>query len=88
MSTADFKMVMAAIGHASGDLAEFTSDDIWDRLPATPMERNVVGKAVSEANRLGLISGTERFVKSRRPESKGRRIQVWTAARREQEALF
>jgi len=86
VSTADFRAVMAAITAAALELDEFSSDDVWDHLAVTPAERNVVGKAFSEANRLGLIEGTERFVKSRRPESKGRRIQVWTGARRE--ALF
>jgi hypothetical protein len=68
---------MGAVRVTVADLEELTSDDVWDRLDLIPAERNVVGKAMSEARRLGLIVGTERFVQSRRAEAKGRRIQVW-----------
>ena len=55
---------------------------MWPLLDVVPTERNVIGKAFAEANRLGEIVGTERFIRSTRPESKGRRVQVWQPARK------
>lgn len=76
--SADFHLVMAAI-RSCVDLTEFTSDDVWDRLQSAPVERNVVGKAMSEAHRIGFIEhAPDQYPrKSRRPEAKGRLIQVW-----------
>lgn len=83
-----FTAVLDAVKAASAELDEFTTDDVWPRLGFEPDERNMVGKAFSEAARLGYITGTERFVRSRRPEAKGRRVQVWTASRTPTPGLF
>ena len=80
MSTADFTAALKAVRQASDLHAEFTTDDVWPLLDVAPGERNVIGKAFSEACRRGLIVGTDRFVKSNRTESKGRRVQVWRKA--------
>jgi len=77
----DFDLVLAAVQDAAALNDEFTADDVWPLLDFIPTERNIVGKAFSEANRLGLITGTERFIRSVRPEAKGRRVQVWRAAK-------
>lgn len=77
---AEFDGVLDAVISASQRYDEFTTDDVWPLLNFVPSERNVVGKAFSEAARRGLIVGTERFIKSTRPEAKGRRVQVWQLA--------
>jgi hypothetical protein len=76
----DFEIILRAIRTASARHDEFTTDDVWRLLSRIPAERNTIGKAFAEANRRGMIEGTERFVKSSRPESKGRRVQVWRRA--------
>lgn len=76
----DYEHALNAVRQAAADLGEITTDDVWPYLGVVPAERNVIGKAFSEASRRGLIVGTERFVKSRRPEAKGRRVQVWRSA--------
>ena len=82
MDLNDFEMVMRAIRAASERYPDgFTTDDVWPLLSHVPVERNVIGKAFSHAYNRGVIEGTERFVQSTRPESKGRRVQVWKAAR-------
>jgi len=82
MATADYTAAFKAVREAAERYDEFTTDDVWPLLDVTPAERNVVGKAFSEACRQGLIVGTERFVRSSRPESKGRRVQVWQIVNR------
>lgn len=76
----DYTAAYQAVLHASDLHTEFTTDDVWPLLDVVPGERNVVGKAFSEACRQGLIVGTERFIRSKRPEAKGRRVQVWRKA--------
>lgn len=89
MSSADFAQVMQALRDAAHALPKLITDDVWPHLAAPPSERNVIGKAFSEANRLGILRPTEQFVKSRRPESKGRRVQVWESMVYDrQETLF
>lgn len=75
----DYLLALIAVREASRDLDEFTSDDVWPRWGVDPTgdRVNVMGRAFREAKRKGWIEGTERFVQSRREESKGRRIQVW-----------
>jgi hypothetical protein len=80
MTSTEFAQVLNAVRDAAALHDEFTTDDVWPLLNFTPSERNIVGKAFSEANRLGFIQGTERFVRSSRPEAKGRRVQVWRAS--------
>jgi hypothetical protein len=81
MATADFEAALAAVRQAAERYDEFSTDDVWPLLDVAPAERNVVGKAFSEACRQGLIVGTERFIRSSRPEAKGRRVQVWQTAK-------
>lgn len=86
--SADYDATLVAVLQASHTLDEFTTDDVWPLLDFVPAERNVVGKAFAEAARRGWIVGTERFVRSTRPEAKGRRVQVWQPATVTTEALF
>jgi hypothetical protein len=79
MPPTEFARVLGAVQDAAALNDEFTTDDVWPLLNFTPTERNIVGKAFAEANRIGLIEGTERFIRSTRPEAKGRRVQVWRA---------
>ena len=78
--SADFEVALAAVRQAAERYDEFSTDDVWPLLDVVPAERNVVGKAFSEACRRGWIVGTERFIRSSRPEAKGRRVQVWRPA--------
>ena len=75
--SADFEAVLKAVRQAKETTDEFSTDDVWPLLDAAPVERNVVGKAFAELARRGEIVGTERFIRSTRPEAKGRRVQVW-----------
>ena len=77
----DFTMAIEAIRQAAHLYEELTSDDVWPLLQQPPSEPAVVGKAIVEAKRLRLIYGTERFVRSKRPEARGRRVQVWRSRR-------
>lgn len=79
MST-DFDVVLSAVVRAADLHDEFCTDQVWPLLERAPVERNVIGKAFAEAARTGRIEGTERFVRSTRPESKGRRVQLWRKA--------
>lgn len=73
----EFDQCLTALRQASEQYEFLTTDDFWPLLGFQPRERNNVGKAFSEANRLGWIKGTEQFVRSKRPEAKGRRVQLW-----------
>lgn len=75
--SADYEAALKAVREARDLHEEFSTDDVWPLLDGVPAERNVVGKAFSEACRQGWIVGTERFIRSSRPEAKGRRVQVW-----------
>lgn len=77
MTAREFDRVLAAVRQAAEGGDGFTTDDVWPLLGFVPIERNVVGKAFAEAARRGWITGTERFIRSTRPEAKGRRVQVW-----------
>ena len=79
-SLTEFQRVLAAVNDAAALNDEFTTDDVWPLLGDLPIEPNLVGKAFAEANRRGLIEGTERFVQSTRRNARGRRVQVWRAA--------
>ena len=78
----DYEAALKAVRRACELFDEFTTDDVWPLLDVLPAERNVVGKAFSDLNRQGEIVGTERFIRSTRPEAKGRRVQVWMPARK------
>lgn len=86
MPSTEFVKVLAALRRVAERGVEFTTDEVWFELDFTPTERNIIGKAFAEANRTGIIQGTERFVQSGRSEAKGRRVQVWRAT--SERALF
>jgi hypothetical protein len=78
--TSEFERVLDAIQRACSRFHEFTTDEVWSLLDFVPTQRNIVGKAFAEAHRLGWIKGTGRYVKSTRPEARGRAVQVWRPA--------
>lgn len=57
----------------------FTSDDLWSSLPEDLHvgRPNLIGELFKVAAEAGRIHGSSRFVRSDRPEARGRRIQVW-----------
>jgi hypothetical protein len=60
-----------------------TSDDLYDKLLMKPHDPNQIGAAFRRAARLGIIQRTGRITPSKRPEAKGRQIQLWSAAPRD-----
>jgi hypothetical protein len=81
VTSKEFVDVLVAVRQASQEHPEgFCTDDIWPLLGFVPTERNIIGAAFQEAHARGWITGTERFVKSRRKEAKGRRVQMWVRA--------
>lgn len=58
----------------------FTAADLIDRtgMPPSP---NAVGAVFHTAKRAGLIKGTGRWVKSRRPASHARDLREWVSTR-------
>lgn len=70
---------MTQIRELASEKPEFTSDDLYLRLEVEPDDPNQIGAAFREAARIGIIQPTEKFVRSKRPASKGRRIGVWEA---------
>lgn len=57
----------------------FTSDSVWDSLPeGLHVGRpNLLGELFKDSARARRIVGSGRWVKSDRPEARGRRVQVW-----------
>lgn len=64
----------------------FTSDDVHYEI-GDPPHMNQMGAAFRDAHGMGLIESVG-VQKSKRPESKGRLIQVWEKAERAQGGLF
>lgn len=62
--------------------AALTSDDVWAELgtaPATRAEGSALGPAFLEAERRGWVRSTGNAVRSRRPESHGNYMTVWSS---------
>jgi hypothetical protein len=61
----------------------FTSDDLRDALPENLSggRVNLIGELFKDAAQARRITGSGRWVKSERPEARGRRIQVWHPVR-------
>jgi hypothetical protein len=54
------------------------SDDLWPLTGPPPDElHNGMGALISAASKMGIIEATGRIVRSKRPDAKGRNIQVW-----------
>lgn len=64
----------------------FTVDDIYPHV-AEPLHHNQWGEALNEAHRIGLIEEAG-FVKSKRRESKGRRVIQWQRVEQPQGELL
>lgn len=78
--------VLTAIRETIAEKDLITVDDIHP-LVVEPTNWNQWGKAFSEAKRRGLIEEAG-YVKSKRPESKGRRVLQWRRAESRQGALI
>lgn len=61
--------------------ADFTTDDLWLRLPMPP-EPRAMGAVMTWAEATGLCVPTGRTVPSTRPECHARPVRVWAPARR------
>jgi hypothetical protein len=60
---------------------EFTTDDVWDFMAASPPEPRAMGAAMSRARSLGYCEANNRTVPSNRPECHRRPIRVWRSLR-------
>ena len=56
--------------------AQFTTDELWAGMPRPP-EPRVMGAAILEATRQGLIERTGHYRRSKRRECNARPITVW-----------
>lgn len=70
---AEARIVVAALARKLG---EFTTDDVWARLPTT-RERRALGPVMAWAADAGLIVRTDRTVPSSRPEAHAGPKRVW-----------
>lgn len=75
---------MLIIKHIATNTFDFTTDDIWAYLATTtlptPHERRALGALMMAACRAGLITPTDRYRQSKRPQCHARPIRVWQAA--------
>lgn len=59
---------------------EFTTDELWERLPAPP-EPRAMGAVIRWGQQQGLISDTGRSRPSVRTECHGRPVSIWVGRR-------
>ena len=74
---------MLIIKQIATNTFDFTTDDIWQALSETslptPHEPRALGALMIAAQRAGLITPTDRYRQSQRPECHARPIRVWQA---------
>ena len=74
---------MLIIKQIATNTFDFTTDDIWQALSEaslpTPHEPRALGALMIAAHRAGLITPTDRYRQSKRPECHARPIRVWQA---------
>jgi hypothetical protein len=74
---------MLIIKQIATNTFDFTTDDIWQQLSETslptPHEPRALGALMIAAQRAGLITPTDRYRQSKRPECHARPIRVWQA---------
>ena len=78
-----WQQTMLIIKQIATDTFDFTTDDIWRELATaplpTPHEPRALGALMIAAHRAGLITPTDRYRQSKRPECHARPIRVWQA---------
>ena len=71
----------AAIRWLAKTRPEFTTDDVWElmhvRHNPMPHEPRAIGAMMTNAAKSGLISPTDRYTPSARPECHRRPVKVW-----------
>jgi hypothetical protein len=76
----DAAWLQAAIGvveRLTHELAEFTTDEVWERLEHPPREGRQLGALMANGQRAGLIAPTEAHRPSTRPNVNRRPIRIW-----------
>lgn len=73
------RQAQAVVRELAAAGAEFTTDDVWKRLPPPP-EPRAIGAVVLWAAQGGLIVNTHRTKTSHRSECHGRPVTVWAPA--------
>jgi len=75
---------MLIIKQIATNTFDFTTDDIWQQLSETslptPHEPRALGAVMIAAHRAGIITATDKYRQSTRPECHARPIRVWQAA--------
>jgi uncharacterized protein (DUF1778 family) len=68
---------IAVIERLTRELAEFTTDEVWERLEHPPREGRQLGALMNRCQRAGLIAATEAHRPSTRPNVNRRPIRIW-----------
>jgi hypothetical protein len=70
-----------AIRWLSETRPDFTTDDVWElmhqRLNPMPHEPRAIGAMMTNAAKRGLITPTDRYTPSARPECHRRPVKIW-----------
>jgi hypothetical protein len=69
-----------ALAHVASRLPEVTADDVWDELAGKDVDTpngKAMGNIMRNAARAGLITRTDRTVKTRRPTRNRGDVRVW-----------
>lgn len=70
----------------AGELAEFTTDEVWERLGHPPREGRQLGALMTSCQRAGLIAPTEAHRPSTRPNVNRRPIRIWRSLAHNQQS--
>jgi hypothetical protein len=68
------------------ELAEFTTDDVWERLEHPPREGRQLGALMTSCQRAGLIAPTDAHRPSTRPNVNRRPIRIWRSLAHNQQS--
>ena len=75
---------MLIIKQIATNTFDFTTDDIWEQLKTSPLptphEPRALGAVMIAVQRCGIITATDKYRQSTRPECHARPIRVWQAA--------
>lgn len=70
---------LGVVRELAKDGHEFTSDDVWRRVPAAA-EPRALGAVMTTASKRGLIKETGRYQNSIRPVCHKRPVKIWKGA--------
>jgi hypothetical protein len=77
LDAAWLKAARPVVERLARELAEFTTDEVWERLEHPPREGRQLGALMTDRQRAGLIAATEAHRPSTRPNVNRRPIRIW-----------